>query len=99
MLGTHYTPQRAEVLRHALGLGKPVWEQYGILCGTWRTPTWETPSLQSAGVRLNCPAAPGHSVAGGYAAVLAVLMSIPLATISALRRNGPVDQVIRTDSS
>src|SRR4051794_918979 len=33
MLGTHYTPHRATILRAELGLSKPVWEQYLLFMG------------------------------------------------------------------
>jgi len=97
MLGTHYTPQRAEVLRHALGLGKPVWEQYGIFMRNLAHADLGNSIYYSQPVSdLIARRLPVTLWLVGYAAVLAVLMSIPLATISALRRNGPVDQVIRT---
>jgi len=97
MLGTHWTPARAAQLREQLGLNKPIWDQYylfmdHIVHGNlgdslyYRTPVAHL-------IRQRLPVTLWLVV---YATLIAVLISVPLATISALRRNGVVDQGVRT---
>src|SRR5262249_2376734 len=96
MLGTHWTPARAAQLRENLGLNKPIWDQYylfmdhlahGNLSAAVYCPS---PVARLIGQRL-----PVTLWLAAYATVIAVLISVPLATISALRKNGVVDQSVR----
>jgi peptide/nickel transport system permease protein len=97
MLGTHWTPARAAQLREQLGLNKPIWDQYYLFLDHiahgnlgdslyYRAPVAHL-------IRQRLPVTLWLVV---YATVIAVLISVPLATISALRRNGVVDQGVRT---
>lgn len=96
MLGNHYTPQAAAVLRHALGLDQPVWDQYLIFLGNLahanlgQSVYYQQPVSQVIGDRL----APTIWLVL-YAAVLSAIIAVPLAIISALRANGVIDQIIR----
>jgi peptide/nickel transport system permease protein len=96
MLGTHYTPHRAAVLRQELGLSRPIWEQYGIFMsnlvhGNLGTSVYyDQPVTDMIAQRL-----PVTLWLVGYAAVLALIMSVPLATISALRKNSIIDETVR----
>jgi peptide/nickel transport system permease protein len=97
MLGTHYTPQHAAVLRHALGLDRPVWEQYLIFMGNL------THLKLGDSIYYNMPVAslilqrlPVTLWLVGYSTVIALIISVPLATYSALHKNGFIDQVART---
>jgi peptide/nickel transport system permease protein len=96
MLGNHYTPRAAASLRAALGLNKPLWEQYLIFMSNLvhinlgTSIYYQLPVATLIGQRL-----PATLWLVGYAAVLALLISVPLATLSALRKDGIVDQVVR----
>jgi peptide/nickel transport system permease protein len=96
MLGDHYTPQLAAALRAALGLNKPLWEQYFIFMGHLVHANfgdsiyYRLPVATLIGQRL-----PATLWLVGYSAVLALIISVPLATISALRKDGLIDQIVR----
>jgi peptide/nickel transport system permease protein len=96
MLGTHYTPHRAEVLRHALGLNEPIWNQYLIFMGNLAHANlgdsiyYHLPVATLIAQRL-----PVTLWLVLYSALIAVIISVPLATVSALRRNGIIDQSVR----
>lgn len=96
ILGSHYTPATARALRASLGLDQPLWSQYLIFMGNLAHGNlgssiyYEQPVSALLGDRL---VATGWLIA--YAAVLSVLISLPLAVVSALRRNGIIDQAIR----
>lgn len=96
MLGTHWTPARAAVLRHELGLDKTLWEQYVLFLDHlirfnlgqsvfYRLPV-ATLIQQRVSVTLWLVL---------YSEILALLISVPLATFTALRRNGVVDHSSR----
>jgi peptide/nickel transport system permease protein len=97
MLGDHYTPKAAAVLRHALGLDKPVWDQYliflgNVLHGNLGTSVYYAqPVGQIIGDRLE----PTVWLVL-YASLLSIVIAVPLAIISALRPDGVVDQFIRS---
>jgi peptide/nickel transport system permease protein len=97
MLGDHYTPKAAAALRHALGLDKPVWDQYliflgNVLHGNLGTSVYYSqPVSQIIGDRLE----PTVWLVL-YSAILAAIISVPLAIISALRHDGVIDQAIRS---
>jgi peptide/nickel transport system permease protein len=97
MLGDHYTPKAAAVLRHALGLDKPLWDQYliflgNVLHGNLGTSVYyQQPVTQIITERLSATV---WLVV--YSSILAAIISVPLAVISALRADGVIDQVIRT---
>jgi peptide/nickel transport system permease protein len=96
MLGTHYTPHRAAILRTALGLDKPVWQQYLLFMSNvihlklgnsilYGLPVW-TLITQRLPVTIGLV---------GYAGILAIVISVPIATVAAVRRGGVVDQISR----
>jgi len=97
MLGDHYTPQAAAALRHALGLDKPVWDQYlifmgNVLHGNLGTSVYYAqPVSQIIADRIEATI---WLVL--YSAILAAVIALPLAIISALRHDGVIDQVIRS---
>lgn len=97
MLGNHYTPKAAAALRHALGLDKPIWNQYLIFLGNvlhgnlGQSVYYQQPVTQIIGERL----APTVWIVV-YASVLSAIMAVPLAIIAAVRPNGVADQLIRT---
>src|SRR5690348_480278 len=97
MLGTHYTPTDAANLRAALGLNRPLWEQYLLFMNNLihinlgDSVYYRLPVATLIGQRL-----PATLWLVGYSAALALIISLPLATISALTKDGIVDQVVRS---
>lgn len=96
MLGSHYTAEAAAALQKQLGLDLPAWQQYlvfmqRLLHGDLGTSVYfRTPVNQLVVAR----AGPTLFLVG-YAAVLALIISIPTAIIAALRKGGVFDQVTR----
>jgi peptide/nickel transport system permease protein len=96
ILGNHYTAAGAAHLRAALGLDKPLWVQYlyfmgNLLHGNLGTSIYyEQPVLGLVVERLDATV---WLVV--YAALLAALIALPLATYAALHKDGVFDQVIR----
>src|ERR671937_953423 len=96
ILGNHYTAAGAAHLRAALGLDKPLWVQYLILMGNLlhgnlgTSIYYEQPVL---GVVLGRLDATVWLVV--YAALLAALIALPLATYAALHKDSVFDQIIR----
>jgi peptide/nickel transport system permease protein len=96
ILGNHYNAVTAAALRHALGLDRPIWEQYFIFLGhlahgnLGQSAYYEQPVAQVIGDRI----APTIWLVI-YSGVLAGIISLPLAIVSALRNDGVIDQVIR----
>ena len=96
ILGNHYTAAGAAHLRAALGLDKPLWIQYLIFMGNLLRGNlgtsiyYEQPVL---GVVLGRLDATVWLVV--YAALLAALIALPLATYAALHKDSVFDQIIR----
>jgi peptide/nickel transport system permease protein len=96
MLGTHWTPARAAQLRHSLGLNKPIWDQYYLFMNhLLHGNLGQSLYYRSPVGHLITQRLPVTLWLAAYAAALAVVISVPLATISALRRNGVADQSVR----
>lgn len=96
MLGAHYTPARGAQLRHNLGLDKTIWAQYGLFISHLvHLDLGDSIYYRQAVSRLIADRLPVTMWLAVYSTVLAVLISVPLATISALRRNGAIDQGVR----
>ncbi len=96
MLGIHSTPAAAAALRASLGLNKPLWEQYALFMNNLahinlgESLYYRMPVATLIGQRL-----PATLWLVAYSAVLALVISVPLATISAARKDGIVDQLVR----
>ena len=96
ILGNHYTAAGAAHLRAALGLDKPLWVQYLIFMGKLLRGNlgtsiyYEQPVLGLVLERLDATV-----WVVVYAALLAALIALPLATYAALHKDNVVDQIIR----
>jgi peptide/nickel transport system permease protein len=97
MLGTHYTAARGAQLRETLGLNQPIWEQY------YHFMTHLFQGNLGDSIYYGLPV--GHLIAQRlpvtlwlalYSTVIAIVISIPLATISALRKDKLTDQGVRS---
>lgn len=96
ILGDRATPEALARLHVQMGLDLPIWQQYlrfldHALHGDFGTSLIYRMDVWSATVvRI-----PLSLFLIAYAAVLALVLAIPLATIAALRRGGLVDQFVR----
>lgn len=97
ILGNHYNAATAAALRHALGLNQPLWDQYLLFVGhlvhgnLGQSVYYTEPVTQVIGDRIE----PTIWLVV-YSAVLAAIISLPLAILSALRSDGVIDQAIRS---
>ena len=96
MLGTRATDQAVAQLRHEWGLDRPLMEQYWLFMKRLAQGDlgdslfYDTPVLSLIFERV-WPTV--WLIA--YATVLALLISVPLATLAATRKDGSVDQLVR----
>jgi peptide/nickel transport system permease protein len=96
ILGTRATPELVARVHDQLGLGLPIWQQYvNFLGAAFRGDFGISFFYQAAVTDITVPRIPITIVLIAYAAVLALLITVPLATIAAARRGGATDQVIR----
>lgn len=96
MLGAHWTPQRAAALRHNLGLDRSIAEQYRLFIGNlFKLDLGDSIYYRRSVSALIGDRLPVTLWLAVYSTVLAIIISVPLATLSALRRNGVVDQATR----
>lgn len=97
MLGLEATPEKVETLREAMGLNRPLPEQYidwlaGLVQGDWGVSSmYGAPVLEVMATAL-----PVTLALAVYAMLVALVVSIPLGVFSALRPGGVVDAVART---
>lgn len=96
MLGSRATPEAIESLQRNLGLDKPIWEQYLLFVRNLLRGDLGTSLLYRQPVNeLVLERLPATLSLVVYSAVLAVAITLPLAVLSARRKDTPVDQVIR----
>jgi peptide/nickel transport system permease protein len=96
MLGPRATPERVAELRQSLGLDRPLGIQYGrFLAGVARGDLGESLYYRQAVRPLVFERLPATVFLILYSALLALLISLPLGVLAAVRRNTWVDQVIR----
>jgi len=97
MLGAYATPETLAALRVDLGLDQPLWRQFAIFIGDVASGrlgdslVYRRPVLEVVFERL--PATASLTL---YAVLLSLVLSVPLAIVSALRVNSPIDQAIRS---
>ncbi|HEY8286389.1 MAG TPA: ABC transporter permease [Chloroflexota bacterium] len=96
LLGNHYSVTSAHALRIALGLDKPLWNQYLIFLGNLLHGDLGNSIYYEESVRdLIFSRIEPTIWLVVYAAVLAALISVPLGMLAALKRNSLIDQAIR----
>jgi peptide/nickel transport system permease protein len=96
LIGARGSAADAEVLRHELGLDAPVWRQYLSFLGDVADGSFGQSIVQRRPVSLVImERLPATLALVAYATVLAVVLTLPLATIAAMRRGGAVDVAIR----
>lgn len=96
MVGEGATPDQIAAINHQLGYDQPLVQQYvsylsGLLHGDLGTSyLFKRPVSEELGIAL-----PVTLKLALYALVLDIVVTVPLATIAAVRRNGVVDHAIR----
>ncbi|HEU5432923.1 MAG TPA: ABC transporter permease, partial [Thermomicrobiales bacterium] len=96
MLGPRATPDRVAALRQELGLDEPLWVQYGrFVVGAVHFDFGKSLYYRQAVGPLVLDRLPATLFLVVYSAAIALLLSIPLGIVAALKRNGAVDQTIR----
>jgi peptide/nickel transport system permease protein len=96
MLGIHASPERLADLRAQLGLDQPIWRQFTLFLGNvvrgdlGISLVYRRPVLDVIFERL-----PPTIFLIAYAAVLSLLLTIPLSLWAAIRQNRLPDQAIR----
>jgi len=96
ILGIKATPESLAAVRERMGMDQPLWVQFGIFMNNLAhgnlgdSLVYRVPVMELIQRRL-----PLTLSIAGYAAVMAVIMAVPLSLIAALHRNGLADQIIR----
>ena len=96
LLGEHATPELIARLEQQLGLNLPLWRQYLIFLGNASHGNFgQSFFYQESVFTLTAARIPVSLMLISYAALLGLLISIPFATLAAVRRETPVDHAIR----
>src|SRR5438034_6486720 len=96
ILGEHYTPKAAAQLREALGLNKPLWDQYLLFMQRlFHGNLGESINYREPAATVIFERLPATLFLVVYAALIAAIISIPVGVISALRKGRVFDQVAR----
>jgi peptide/nickel transport system permease protein len=96
ILGLKATPEAIEAMTKRMGLDKPLWVQFRIYVTNLLqgdlgdSLVFRVPVFELIKARL-----PLTLFLAGYAAVLAVVMAVPLSLIAALKKDSVIDQGIR----
>jgi peptide/nickel transport system permease protein len=99
ILGIKATPEALAAMTKRMGLDKPLWVQFGIFAENLLHGNFGDSLVYRVPVTgLIITRLPLTLFLAGYAAVLAVILAVPLGLVAALRRNGAVDQAIRAVS-
>ena len=97
VLGLEATPERVAALSAAMGLDDPLPEQYHAWVGGVLSGDWGTSRMYGAPVlEVIAGALPATLALAAYAMALALLVSVPLGVLSALRPGSVGDVVART---
>ena len=96
MLGSRATPESIASLQRSLGLDKPLWEQYVYFMRNLAQGDLGISLLYRQPVReLVLERLPATLWLVAYSAVLAVMITVPLAILAARQKDRAVDQAIR----
>lgn len=96
MLGSRGTPEDIAKLNDQLGLNQPLWQQYLRFIGDLVQGSFGRSIAYKADIGPLILERLWPSLAlVGLSTVMAVLMTVPLAMLAAIRRGGVIDQVVR----
>lgn len=92
MLGESARPGDRAALRAALGLDRPLWDQFlGYLDGLWQLDLGRSLHSQQPVVEILAERLPATLELAAAALLLAVLLALPMGLIAALHKDGPLD--------
>ncbi|WP_342641320.1 ABC transporter permease [Rhodoligotrophos ferricapiens] len=92
MIGARGSEADVEALRQQLGLNAPLWQQYLTFLGDVLNGSFGQSVVQRRPVSLVVAERLWPTIAlVAYATVLAIIITLPLATISAIKRNSLID--------
>lgn len=95
LISDNATPQQIEELREALGLNEPFYVQYGIYLMNMIQGDFGTSYVyQEDALSIVLDRLPATLLLGSVSMVFAVLISVPLGILSALKRNSYIDLII-----
>jgi peptide/nickel transport system permease protein len=96
MLGIHARPEALAALRHQLGLDHPLWQQYLIyLSSLAHFDLGQSLKFNVSVLSLLQDRLAVSLFLIAYAAVLTAMVSLPLGILAAVRKDGPIDLVVR----
>lgn len=96
ILGVHAQPENLAAMRHQLGLDRPLWQQYGLYLGDLiRLDLGSSIKFQQSVDSLIQKRLGVTLFLIGFSTLLTILIALPLGIISALRKNGIFDQIVR----
>lgn len=96
MLGSRGTPEDIAKLNEQLGLNQPLWQQYLRFIGDLVQGSFGRSIAYKAEIGPLILERLWPSLAlVGLSTVMAVIMTVPLAMLAAIRRGGVIDQVVR----
>jgi peptide/nickel transport system permease protein len=96
LLGNRGTPAQIEALRERWGLDQPIWVQFWLFLkqlahgDTGRSLFYDVPSRELIVSRI-----PVTASLVAVATLFSIVITVPLATIAAIRKDKPADHVIR----
>ena len=96
MIGARGSEAEVAALRHQLGLDAPLWQQYLTFLGDILNGSFGQSLVQRRPVSLAIIERAGPTIAlVAYSTVLAIIITLPLATIAAIRRGSFIDLSIQ----
>ena len=100
MLGTHATEDKLTELRAALGLNEPLWRQFVLFMGNVLRGDLGTSLVYRRSVmEVIAERLPPTLFLVTYAAVLSLLLTVPLALLAAIRQNRLSDHAVRVGAT
>lgn len=95
--GIGNNPEVLQMLRHQLGLDQPLYVQYGKWLMNTLRGNWGYSFVNKQSVRDNIMARlPNTALLGGVAMIIALLTSIPIGILSAIRQYSIFDYIVTT---
>jgi peptide/nickel transport system permease protein len=96
MIGARGSEAEVAALRHQLGLDAPLWQQYVTFLGDILNGSFGQSLVQRRPVSLAIIERAGPTIAlVAYSTLLAIVITLPLATIAAIRRGSFIDLSIQ----
>jgi peptide/nickel transport system permease protein len=100
MLGTHATEDKLTELRAALGLNEPLWRQFVLFIGNvLRGDLGTSLVYRRSVVEVIAERLPPTLFLVTYAAILSLLLTVPLALLAAIRQNRLSDHAVRVGAT